>query len=125
MFVLAILLAYLVIGTLIGRRLFVNRLGDNPRTYKICHDPGCGTYATKDMVAAVNWAITSVVAWPLAFPVYAIQAETPFEKNTRREKEYKELERKIKELSQELDPEEEWREAHSYYEKVLNSWKEI
>ena len=102
MLILGIILANFLVGTVIGRALFIHRLGNSSR-YTI-KEKGWkhGEYRTDDTLfttvdkaSASTYGLWSLVIWPLALAVYWIQAPTPHERRVKRTVELETAEKEL------------------------------
>lgn len=91
---------YLVVGIIVGRLLFVSVLGTNQRTFSTDF---YGTKPTRAYSLASKWAWWCIVIWIILGPMYLITAETPYEKNKRKQIEAQKLEDKMKQLEKEYN----------------------
>jgi hypothetical protein len=98
---LGIVSAYLLVGFLVSRRVFVNTLGDHARIRERSY--GGYTFWSSEFTAAVWWAIAAIPAWPLVGPLRLVFHDTPHEKTVKRQAELKKLEDKLREVEQEFN----------------------
>jgi hypothetical protein len=100
------IILYAIVGTAIGRILFVKRMRDQARFQVIRGD----SYAyTKDLVdsaalkSAQTYGLWSPFIWPFTLMFFLIQAPTPTENRISKEKELKEIQEKFTNLAKELE----------------------
>lgn len=108
--VLAVIAAYLAIGTVIGRILFVKVLGDSPRQIIGHHVNEFGYRREKEelvdspqLVSATNYAIGALFIWWLALPLFLMQSPTKTEKIQIRRAEMEKLQEEMKALESKYD----------------------
>jgi hypothetical protein len=96
------ILGYFGIGVIIGRRLFIQALGDSPRTHlPYPHSRPNDPEPTTRYKQAQSLAIWSIFAWWLVWPVWAIQRPTPYELQEQRRQEMLTLEKEMKRIEKE------------------------
>lgn len=95
------ILAYLAVGMVAGRVMFVKELGDSPRTETRFGN----TRETRDYSTAQSAGFVTALGWPLIAPLaiifHFVTAPTGHEKRLAKQKELKELESEIKRLEKE------------------------
>jgi len=94
---LAFALAYVIVGTVIGRVLFRKVIKGNVRyqvgkvRHEYSYDRLDALIRTDAMSSAQTYGLWSIVAWPLCLAIFLIQGPTPEEK----QREQDELTQKI------------------------------
>lgn len=89
--------ANLIIGTVVGRILFVKRLGTSARFQmgKEENEFGYGKHdalvTTFDMDSAINYGLWSLVVWPITLAAFLVQAPTKRERKAKAEKQYQDM----------------------------------
>lgn len=99
MIALGIIAGHLLIGFLIGRRVFVNTLGDNERVIR--HEYRMDKL-TPEYTAALWWGILIIPGWPLIYPLRRVFGDTPHEKTVKRQAELNKLEDRMRALEGEF-----------------------
>jgi len=92
MIALIIVLAYLLVGGLAARKVFVYTLGSAKRFKDY------GNYWTSEYIGAVWLAIGTLFAWPIFVPIRLITSATPYEKLLQEKAAARELDAEMRSL---------------------------
>lgn len=88
---------YFVIGTAIGRLLFVKRLGTSARFQMgkeysdFGRELGDKLVTTYDMDSAITYGLWSLLVWPITVAVFLVQLPTKQERQAKARIEYQEM----------------------------------
>lgn len=98
------ILAYAIVGTVIGRVLFLKRMGASARyTVGDSYETRNQLVITEDMSSAQTYGLWSPFVWPMTVAFYIIQAPTPAEKQARRIGELKDAAKALEAVAKEYD----------------------
>lgn len=102
---LALVILYGIIGTVIGRILFVKRLKDSTR-YTIERKSGYSErkelVETLDYTSAQTYGLWSIFLWPLTMAFFLVQMPTMEEKAVKLEYEIKDAQKRLERLAKDL-----------------------
>lgn len=108
MLMFAAIFAYIIVGTIIGRILFVKRLGYSDRYMFTEKDEWGFVTGRQELIettvnsSAQTYGLWSIVVWPLTLAVFLIQLPTPIEKKAHKAKEMEELRKQLSTVAEEL-----------------------
>ena len=109
MITLGIILAYAIIGTALGRILYVKKLGNSFRYVMgsayddYSNERVTALIETEDQKSAQTYGLWSFVMWPITLAFFLIQAPTPHEKRVRAKMELEEIRLQLKEISEQYE----------------------
>jgi hypothetical protein len=103
------ILVYAVIGTIIGRILFVKTLGNSKR---FTLDTQYSSYtnkreteviSTSDLHAASLYGLWSILVWPMTLSFFLIQAPTPDERRELKQTQLDEIRKQLEAVAKDFD----------------------
>lgn len=101
---IALIVAYVIVGTVIGRVLFRMRLRDSARYYVSDKYESRGNLIeTQDQSSAMTYGLWSIFLWPLVLAFFVVQAPTPQERMSRRTQELKDATQALEAIAKEYD----------------------
>lgn len=103
--IFALLAAYAIVGTVIGRILYRLRLGNSAR-YQMEWDQNYRKdiiAKTLDHTSAQTYGLWSIPLWPLVLAIWIVQAPTPDEKRAQRTEELKNATDALEKVARDYD----------------------
>jgi cytochrome c-type biogenesis protein CcmH/NrfF len=103
--IFALLAAYAIVGTVVGRILYRARLGNSAR-YQTAWDrynQREGLITTFDHTSAQTYGLWSIPLWPLVLAIWIVQAPTPDEKRAQRTEELKNATEALEKVAHDYD----------------------
>ena len=115
----ASIIAYLVLGFVISRKIFVEELGNSYRTYLARNGE---PYWTHEYTSAFWWSLLSIPLWAITIPLHRVLAETDFEKADRQATELKIAQEELKRLEKEFDFDTRFESLHERIDQLRTKW---